>query len=118
MLGLGRLRLKLKLFNQNTRNGEAAIQQSKASSVRSLSSQSEVSFLPKKANSISSAMEMKNFACAALFAAATLSAAVAADESLSPAAAPGPSSAASAALPALGSLVGASLVSFVAYFLN
>ncbi|XP_008461276.1 arabinogalactan protein 23-like [Cucumis melo] len=60
-------------------------------------------------------MEMKKIACAALFAAAAVSAAVAADESISPAAAPGPSSAASAALPVLG----ASVVSFVAaYFLN
>lgn len=63
-------------------------------------------------------MEMKKFAYAVLFAAATISVVVAADESLSPAAAPGPSSAASAALPALESLVGASLVSFVAYLLN
>ncbi|KAG6581996.1 hypothetical protein SDJN03_21998, partial [Cucurbita argyrosperma subsp. sororia] len=60
-------------------------------------------------------MEMKNIACAALFAAAAVTAVVASDESHSPAAAPGPSSAASAALPALGSLIGASLVSFVAY---
>ncbi|KAG7025661.1 Arabinogalactan peptide 23, partial [Cucurbita argyrosperma subsp. argyrosperma] len=63
-------------------------------------------------------MEMKKIACAALFAAATVTAVVASDESLSPAAAPGPSSAASAALPALGSLVGASLVSFVAFYFN
>ncbi|XP_022980143.1 arabinogalactan peptide 23-like [Cucurbita maxima] len=63
-------------------------------------------------------MEMKNIACTALFTAAAVTAVVASDESHSPAAAPGPSSAASAALPALGSLIGASLVSFVAYVLN
>ncbi|XP_038724168.1 arabinogalactan protein 23-like [Tripterygium wilfordii] len=60
-------------------------------------------------------MEMKKVACAVLFAAASISA-VAASES--PAAAPAPHNAASVSLPAVGSLVGASLVSFVAYYLH
>ena len=60
-------------------------------------------------------MEMKKIACAIIFAAASVSAVVA-DDAAAPA--PGPSSGASASLPVLGSLVGASLVSFVAYYLQ
>ncbi|KAK4800368.1 hypothetical protein SAY86_020855 [Trapa natans] len=62
-------------------------------------------------------MEMKKMTCAFLVAAASMSAALAAE---SPATAPasGPSSGTSAGLPALGSLVGASLLSFLAYYLN
>ncbi|XP_050939109.1 arabinogalactan protein 23-like [Cucumis melo] len=60
-------------------------------------------------------MEMKKIACAILFVAATVSAAVAEDKALAPA--PGPSSGAAIGLPAIGSLVGASLLSFAAYYL-
>ncbi|KGN58598.1 hypothetical protein Csa_001979 [Cucumis sativus] len=60
-------------------------------------------------------MEMKKIACAVLFAAATVTAVVAADEALAPA--PGPSSGAGIGVPAIGSLVGASLLSFAAYYL-
>lgn len=76
-------------------------------------------------------MEMKKIACAVLFAAASLSAVLAdhhhhksspapapAQAATAPAPAPGPSSGASAGLPVVGSLVGASLVSFVAYYLH
>ncbi|PON81345.1 Arabinogalactan peptide [Trema orientale] len=62
-------------------------------------------------------MEMKKIACALIFAAASVSAVVAAHEATA-APAPSPTSAATASLPALGSLVGASLVSFVAYYLH
>lgn len=63
-------------------------------------------------------MEMKKIACAVIFAAASVSAVMAQGEaSLAPA--PGPASGASAgSVPVLGSLVGASLVSFVAYCLH
>lgn len=59
-------------------------------------------------------MEMKKFVCAALVAAASVSAVMAHE---APAPAPAPS-AATAALPALGSLVGASLLSFFAYYMH
>lgn len=59
---------------------------------------------------------MKKISCAVLVVAAvSMSSALAA---ASPAPAPGPSSDATAALPVIGSLVGASLVSFFAYYLN
>ncbi|GMN53582.1 hypothetical protein TIFTF001_022715 [Ficus carica] len=61
-------------------------------------------------------MEMKKIACAVIFAAASISAVVAQDAVAAPA--PTPTSSASASLPALSSLVGASLVSFVAYYLH
>ncbi|KAA8515691.1 hypothetical protein F0562_018698 [Nyssa sinensis] len=63
-------------------------------------------------------MEMKKIACAVLIAAASMSAVLAGedhDEHLAPA--PGPSSVAAAALPAVG-LVGASILSFFAIGLN
>ncbi|KAJ6385336.1 hypothetical protein OIU77_028499 [Salix suchowensis] len=59
------------------------------------------------------AMEMKRIACAILFAAASVSA-VMADEAAAPA--PSPASGASASLPIVGSLVGASLASFIALY--
>jgi hypothetical protein len=71
-------------------------------------------------------MEMKKIACTILFTAASMSA-VLADPghyhhehySPAPAPAPGPSrGGASANLPLVGSLVGASLASFTAYFLQ
>ncbi|KAG5238499.1 arabinogalactan peptide [Salix suchowensis] len=58
-------------------------------------------------------MEMKRIACAILFAAASVSA-VMADEAAAPA--PSPASGASASLPIVGSLVGASLASFIALY--
>ncbi|KAL3755350.1 hypothetical protein ACJRO7_002405 [Eucalyptus globulus] len=61
-------------------------------------------------------MDMKKISCAVLVAAASMSAVLASDDS--PAPAPGPSSGASAALPVFGSLVGASVVSFFAYYLQ
>jgi len=61
------------------------------------------------------AMEMKKIACAILFAAASASA-VMADEVAAPA--PSPASGASASLPIVGSLVGASLASFIALYLQ
>ncbi|TXG70483.1 hypothetical protein EZV62_005418 [Acer yangbiense] len=66
-------------------------------------------------------MEMKKISCAVLIAAASMSAAMAAETFNSAAPAPGPNTAASgaaAALPIFGSLVGASLVSFFAYYLQ
>ncbi|KAJ6984857.1 hypothetical protein NC653_022985 [Populus alba x Populus x berolinensis] len=60
-------------------------------------------------------MEMKKIACAILFAAASVSA-VMADEVAAPA--PSPASGASASLPIVGSLVGASLASFIAVYLQ
>ncbi|KAM7470306.1 hypothetical protein LguiA_008489 [Lonicera macranthoides] len=59
-------------------------------------------------------MEMKKIACAALVAAASMSAVLAQTE----APAPAPASDATAALPALGSLVGASLLSIVALYMH
>ncbi|OIW07972.1 hypothetical protein TanjilG_20073 [Lupinus angustifolius] len=55
-------------------------------------------------------MEMKKVACAVLFAAASVSAVAAAEV---PAPAPGPNSSANA----VGSFVGATILSFVAYYL-
>ncbi|KAJ9158552.1 hypothetical protein P3X46_024128 [Hevea brasiliensis] len=60
-------------------------------------------------------MEMKKIACAILFTAASMSA-VMAEEAASPA--PEPTSAATASLPVVGSLVGASLASFIALYLQ
>ncbi|GKV25766.1 hypothetical protein SLEP1_g35160 [Rubroshorea leprosula] len=57
-------------------------------------------------------MDMKKISCAVLVAAASMSAVLASTE----APAPGPSS--SATMPVVGSLVGASLVSFLAYYLQ
>ncbi|XP_017976623.1 PREDICTED: arabinogalactan peptide 23 [Theobroma cacao] len=63
-------------------------------------------------------MDMKKISCAVIVAAASMSAVLASTDN-APAAAPGPAaSAASSALPVLGSLVGASLVSFFAYCLQ
>ncbi|KAM7474562.1 hypothetical protein LguiB_021805 [Lonicera macranthoides] len=59
-------------------------------------------------------MEMKKIACAALMAAASMSTVLAQTE----APAPAPASDATAALPALGSLVGASLLSVVALYMH
>ncbi|KAJ7972247.1 Arabinogalactan peptide 23-like [Quillaja saponaria] len=62
-------------------------------------------------------MDMKKISCVALVAAASLSAALAATEV--PAPAPGPgvkTSGSSATLPIFGSLVGASILSFLALF--
>ena len=61
-------------------------------------------------------MEIKKITIAFIVAAASLSLAMGADEVLAPA--PAPSSGASATLPVVGSLVGASLVSFYAYYLH
>ncbi|KAF8022300.1 hypothetical protein BT93_G2449 [Corymbia citriodora subsp. variegata] len=58
-------------------------------------------------------MEMKKIACAVLFAAASVSAVMAQE-----APAPSPTSGASVSLPVVGSMVGASLVSFIAYYLH
>ncbi|KAE8649766.1 hypothetical protein Csa_011936, partial [Cucumis sativus] len=58
-----------------------------------------------------------NFACAAFITvAASLSMVLASDEAASPA--PGPSSAASATLPVVGTLLGASAASLIAYCLQ
>ncbi|KAK7243595.1 hypothetical protein RIF29_38400 [Crotalaria pallida] len=64
------------------------------------------------------AMEMKKVACAVLFAAASVSAVMAhgGEHPAAPAPAPGPSASSGAA--ALGSFVGASLLSFVAYYVQ
>ncbi|XVE76702.1 hypothetical protein DITRI_Ditri13aG0002700 [Diplodiscus trichospermus] len=61
-------------------------------------------------------MEMKKTACAILFAAASMSAVMA--EVAAPAPAPTATSDASASLPVVGSIVGASVVSIIAYFLH
>ncbi|XP_050911136.1 arabinogalactan protein 23 [Lathyrus oleraceus] len=61
-------------------------------------------------------MNMKKVTCAVLFVAASMSAAMAAVEVPAAAPAPGPSSDASASIPIVGSLVGATLVSFFALF--
>ncbi|TXG66532.1 hypothetical protein EZV62_007807 [Acer yangbiense] len=66
-------------------------------------------------------MEVKKISCAVLIAAASMSATMAVETVNSSAPAPGPNIAASgatAALPVFGSLVGASLVSFFAYYLQ
>ncbi|KAJ6409228.1 hypothetical protein OIU84_008846 [Salix udensis] len=69
---------------------------------------------PRK-NKMLTTMEMKRIACVILFAAASVSA-VMADEAAAPA--PSPASGASASLPIVGSLVGASLASFIALYLQ
>ncbi|XWS32548.1 hypothetical protein CRYUN_Cryun23aG0167300 [Craigia yunnanensis] len=61
-------------------------------------------------------MEMKKSACAVLFAAASLTAVMA--EVASPAPAPTATSDASASFPVVGSIVGASVASLIAYFLH
>ncbi|KAL2320807.1 hypothetical protein Fmac_029776 [Flemingia macrophylla] len=61
-------------------------------------------------------MDMKKVTCAVLIAAASVSSAVAAAESPSPAPGPAGASAASATFPLVGSLVGASVLSFFAFF--
>ena len=58
-------------------------------------------------------MEMKKVACAVLVAAASATVALAAD-----APAPSPTSASSAAFPAVGAVIGASVLSFFAYCLQ
>ena len=67
-------------------------------------------------------MEMKKISLAVIVAAASLSSALAADEVFSPAPSPAAGLSASGAsattFPVVGSLVGASLVSFFAYFLH
>ncbi|KAM7508998.1 hypothetical protein LguiA_019451 [Lonicera macranthoides] len=70
-------------------------------------------FLPIRPPSIN--MEMKKIACAALVAAASVCVAMA-HEAEGPA--PGPASDAIVALPALGSLVSASLASFFALYMH
>ncbi|XP_057982432.1 arabinogalactan protein 23 [Malania oleifera] len=57
-------------------------------------------------------MDMKKMTCAVLVAAASMSAVLATE-----APAPGPSSGSSATLPVVGSLVGASVLSFFAFYL-
>ncbi|XWS56239.1 hypothetical protein CRYUN_Cryun09bG0068800 [Craigia yunnanensis] len=64
-------------------------------------------------------MDMKKISCAVIVAAASMSVVMASTDA--PAAAPGPNSASSAVsstLPVLGCLVGASLVSFFAHYLQ
>ncbi|KAK2653277.1 hypothetical protein Ddye_013133 [Dipteronia dyeriana] len=66
-------------------------------------------------------MEMKKISCAVLVAAALMSAAMAAETITTAAPAPGPNTAANgaaAALPIFGTLVGATLVSFFASYLQ
>nr|GMD90010.1 arabinogalactan protein 23-like [Ipomoea batatas] len=78
-------------------------------------------FNSHKLNQKNNIMEMKKIACAALVAAAaSMSVAMATDAASTPAAAsaPSPASDAVAALPAIGSLVGASLVSFFAIYMH
>ncbi|KAL9660955.1 hypothetical protein QQ045_025774 [Rhodiola kirilowii] len=60
-------------------------------------------------------MEMKKVACAVLVAAASMSAVLAVE---SPAAAPGPSSDASATIPVIGSLLGATVASLFAFCMH
>ncbi|XP_065006321.1 arabinogalactan protein 23-like [Musa acuminata AAA Group] len=60
-------------------------------------------------------MEMGKFACAVLVAAASATAALAAD---APAPGPGPASASFAVTPAVGAVIGASLLSFFAFYLQ
>ena len=59
-------------------------------------------------------MEMKKVACAVVFAAASISAVMAVEAPKAAAQAPGPSSGAVA----LGSMVGVTVASFVAYYLH
>ncbi|KAK9125400.1 hypothetical protein Scep_014246 [Stephania cephalantha] len=61
-------------------------------------------------------MDMKKITCAFLVAAAA--ATMTAAETMSPAAAPGPASGSSVAVPVIGSLLGASLLSFFAAYMQ
>jgi hypothetical protein len=63
-------------------------------------------------------MEMKKIVCAVIFFVASMSVVLADHYDYSPAPAPGPSSGAPVTFPVVGSLVGASLVSLVAYYLH
>ncbi|OAY40050.1 arabinogalactan protein 23-like [Manihot esculenta] len=64
-------------------------------------------------------MEMKKIACAIIFTAASMSAVMAVEvPSPSPSPAPAPTSAATANLPVVGSLIGASLASLIALYLQ
>jgi hypothetical protein len=66
-------------------------------------------------------MEMKKIACAVLVAAASMSAVLAAESPVqSPAGAPGAAATSNgiAAFPAVGTMVGASLISFIAYYIQ
>ncbi|XVE81337.1 hypothetical protein DITRI_Ditri15bG0055400 [Diplodiscus trichospermus] len=63
-------------------------------------------------------MEMKKAACAVLFAAASISAVMAEVAAPAPAPAPTATSGASASFPVVGSIVGASVASLIAYFLH
>ncbi|CAL9768186.1 unnamed protein product [Musa acuminata subsp. burmannicoides] len=60
-------------------------------------------------------MEMRKIACAVLVAAAAATTALATE---APAAAPGPASASFAATPAVGAVIGASVLSFFAFYLH
>ncbi|CAL9039470.1 unnamed protein product [Musa banksii] len=60
-------------------------------------------------------MEMRKIACAVLVAAAAATTALATE---APAAAPGPASASFAAIPAVGAVIGASVLSFFAFYLH
>ncbi|CAL9134011.1 unnamed protein product [Musa textilis] len=60
-------------------------------------------------------MEMRKIACAVLVAAAAATTALATE---APAAAPGPASASFAATPAVGAVIGASVLSFFAFYLQ
>lgn len=62
-------------------------------------------------------MEMKKVACAALIAAASISAAMA-QMSPSEAPTPLPTNDAAAALPTIGTMIGATLLSFYAYYMH
>lgn len=62
------------------------------------------------------AMDMKKISCAVLIAAASMTAVLASTDTLSPA--PGPSSGSIETLPAAGTLVGASVLSFLAFYLQ
>ncbi|URE32140.1 E3 ubiquitin-protein ligase [Musa troglodytarum] len=66
-------------------------------------------------SSSDSAMEMRKIACAVLVAAAAATTALATE---APAAAPGPASASFAATPAVGAVIGASVLSFFAFYLQ
>ena len=61
-------------------------------------------------------MDMKKIACAVLVAAASMSAVLASDDMYAPA--PAPAHNAAASLPVAGSLIGASVLSFFAFYLQ
>merc|ERR1712176_1243855 len=77
-------------------------------------SQNSLRFLPFNCLKKPKKMEMKKIACAVLVAAASMSAVLAE----SPAPAPEAASSAYAALPTVGTIVGASLASFFAYYMH